>query len=92
MRPEDRNGNGGDPETVALRALTWVLGDDMRATRLLALTGLDPAQLRLRAGDREILSATMEFLCAHEPDLLACATALDLPPAALAASGRSLAA
>jgi hypothetical protein len=73
-----------DAEVIALQALTWLLSDPTRAERFLALTGLDPAALRKRAGERALLRATIDFLKSHEPDLLAAATALDLPPAKLA--------
>ncbi|KTF68202.1 DUF3572 domain-containing protein [Sphingomonas sp. HT-1] len=72
-----------NPEAVALQALAWTLGDPGRAARLLDLTGLDPATLRARAADRDLLAATIGFLEAHEPDLVACADALDLSPQAL---------
>jgi hypothetical protein len=68
---------------VALGALRWALEDHARADRLLALTGLTPAGLRARAGDAAVLAAVITFLEAHEPDLLACAAALDIAPAEL---------
>jgi hypothetical protein len=71
------------PEVVALSALCWVLEDSPRADRLLALTGLAPADLRARATDPATLAAVLLFLESHEPDLVACATALDLTPPAL---------
>jgi len=37
-----------DDQALALRALAWTLGDPDRAGRLLALTGLDPGDLRAR--------------------------------------------
>ncbi|ATY32755.1 DUF3572 family protein [Sphingomonas psychrotolerans] len=70
-------------EALALQALVWTLGDSARATRLLDLTGLDPAELRARAGEPALLAATLGFLEAHEPDLVACAEALEVTPAAL---------
>lgn len=69
----------------------WTLSDEARATRLLALTGLDAVELRARAGDPVLLGAVIAFLGAHEPDLTGCADALDLPPAALVAIGERLA-
>lgn len=90
MRRADENGNAADPQLVGLRALAWVLSDDARADRLLALTGLDAAQLRARAAEPAILAATIDFLCAHEPDLIACADALDLSPERLAQTGQRL--
>lgn len=68
---------------MALRALAWMLIDADRAERLLALTGLAPAELRGRARDPALLAALLAFLEAHEPDLLACADALDVSPEAL---------
>jgi hypothetical protein len=79
-----------DAEAVALRALGWTLGDDDRAARFLALTGLTPADLRTRIGDRATLAAALRFLEAHEPDLVACAEALGVAPAALPAARRRL--
>ena len=40
-----------DDETLALGALSWTLGEDKRAERLLALTGLNPETLRDRVDD-----------------------------------------
>ncbi|TGX54881.1 DUF3572 family protein [Sphingomonas gei] len=73
-------------EALALQALVWTLGDPARASRLLDLTGLDPAELRARAGEPALLAATLGFLEAHEPDLIACAEALDVTPAGLVAA------
>lgn len=77
-----------DPESLALSALGWVLSDEDHADRLIALTGITPDELRdrLGAGDasrREVLIALMDFLMAHEPDLMACAEALAVKPEAL---------
>jgi len=79
MRNQDTN----DPETLALAALGWALAEPARAQRLLALTGLTPEDLRDRVGDPTLLSAVLGFLEAHEPDLLACAKAIQASPAAL---------
>jgi hypothetical protein len=73
-------------EALALQALVWTLGEPARASRLLDLTGLDPAGLRARAGEPVLLAATLGFLEAHEPDLVACAEALDVRPADLVAA------
>jgi Protein of unknown function (DUF3572) len=72
-----------DFESIALNALVWVLGDDGRAHRLLDLTGLDGDAIRGRIGDPEMLSAVLDFLCGHEPDLIACAAALNEKPETL---------
>ncbi len=91
MRFPDENGNGpDDAPVIALRALVWVLEDEARASRLLALTGLDAGQLRDQAGSPAIGVATLDFLAAHEPDLVACAGALRLPPERLMQAAREL--
>jgi hypothetical protein len=79
-----------DGETLALGALGWVLADDARAERLLALTGLTPAGLRARVGERDFLAAVLRFLENHEPDLIACAAALGVSPLALIAAREGL--
>ena len=75
--------NAEDPEAVALAALGWTLSDGDRAERLLALTGLTPDDLRARLGEPSLLAATLGFLEAHEPDLLACAETLGVKPSTL---------
>ncbi|MFA5969640.1 MAG: DUF3572 domain-containing protein [Sphingomonas sp.] len=72
-----------DATVLALGALGWTLGDIGRATRLLALTGLDAEQLRAGAQYPTTLVAVLDFLAAHEPDLIACAAALGVTPATL---------
>jgi adenine/guanine phosphoribosyltransferase-like PRPP-binding protein len=79
-----------DPEALALRALVWTLAEPMRATRLLDVTGLTPADLRNRAGDPAVLAAALGFLEAHEPDLIACAEGLGVSPAAIVAAHGAL--
>jgi hypothetical protein len=79
-----------DPETVALRALAHIVGDDRLGPRLLATTGLTAADLRASAGSPQTLAAVMDFLLAHEADLVAVAAALDLKPDALATARRHL--
>jgi len=77
-------------EALALQALVWTLGEESRARRLLELTGLDPAELRRRAGEAVVLAATPSFLESYEPDLVACAAALDIGPEQLVAARATL--
>lgn len=67
-----------------MAALAWVLSDTSRAERFLALTGLSPESLRATIGELATHRAVLEFLCAHEPDLVAAAESLGLDPARLA--------
>ena len=91
IRDKAMNNQAPDPAVLLLGALAWICADDDRASRLLAVTGLEPDMLRLHATDSAILGATGQFLADHEPDLLACATALDSTPAAIMAATRTLA-
>ena len=75
---------------LALGALGWTLSDGARAERLLALTGLAPADLRSRVGEPALLAATLRVLEAHEPDLVACADHLGIAPTDLVDARRGL--
>jgi hypothetical protein len=79
-----------DAEALALRALVWILGDDSRASRFLAITGLTPERLRAGIEDRPTLEAAFAFLEAHEPDLVACAAMLEVAPQSFAAARHRL--
>ncbi|WP_260581589.1 DUF3572 domain-containing protein [Sphingopyxis sp. PET50] len=77
-------------EALALNALGWILTDEPRAERLLALTGLSPETLRESLGQRATLAAILSFLTAHEADLVACAVGLDIRPEDIAAAAHRL--
>ncbi|WP_404479756.1 DUF3572 domain-containing protein [Novosphingobium sp. BL-52-GroH] len=79
-----------DPQSLALNALGWVLGEQDRAERFLSLTGLTPEDLRASLGEPATLAAVLEFLCQHEPDLLGAADALGIAPQALVAARERL--
>jgi hypothetical protein len=68
-----------------------VLADERRANRFLDLTGLTPEQMRERIESPELQLSVLDFLCAHEPDLLGAAEALGVEPGALAAARERLA-
>lgn len=65
---------------MALRALAWTLAEQARADRMLALTGLAGDDLHARAMEPAVLAAVLGFLEAYEPDLIACAEALEVRP------------
>jgi hypothetical protein len=88
----DRSTPTPDPAALALSALGWVLSDEDRADRLLALTGIFPEELRQRIGENEVLAAILDFVLQHEPDTLACAAALSVTPETLVAAHAKLAA
>ncbi len=86
----ETNEEAVDPAALALQALGWTLGDEDRAGRFLALTGIGPDDLRAGLGDPALLAAVFKFLEGHEPDLIACAEALAISPAALVDARRRL--
>ena len=79
-----------DASALALRALAATLSDQRLAERFLSLSGIDPPDLRQRAGDPAVLAALLRFLESHEPDLVAIAEELAVKPAALVAARHEL--
>ena len=77
-RAKDQGGESA--EALALQALAWILTEDARAQRFVALTGIEPHDLRARAGEQAVLDAALGFLEGHEPDLFACARELGIAP------------
>lgn len=67
-----------------------MLADERRARRFLDLTGLTPEQMRERIESPELQLSVLDFLCAHEPDLLAAAEVLGVEPGAIAAARERL--
>ena len=80
-----------DAQVTALETLGWILADQQRAQRFLDLTGLSPEVLRASASAVPTHRAVLDFVCAHEPDLLAAAEALHVPPEEFAAARGRLA-
>jgi hypothetical protein len=81
-----------DPHTLALSALGWIVVDETRAGRFLALTGLTADELRASLAYPATLAAVLDFLCSHEPDLIAAAEAIGSRPQDLVAARERLAA
>jgi Protein of unknown function (DUF3572) len=79
-----------EPDILALRALAWTIGQEGLPDRLLSLTGLDATDLRARASEPAVLVALIGFLESHEPDLIACATALGVTANQLVDARRKL--
>jgi hypothetical protein len=79
-----------DPAALALAALGWILDEDARAQRFLALTGLTPDSLRQGLAECAVQAAVLDFLTAHEPDLIAASAALGVEPAQLSMASERL--
>lgn len=89
-RPEVDHSRSTGAATLALAAIGWLLQDDDRVQRYLALTGLDPDSLRAGLGNREVLASALDFLANHEPDLIRAAEALAVTPEELVGAAKEL--
>lgn len=78
-------------ETLALQVVGWIVADQDRASRMLALTGLDASALRAGLSERGTLTALMDFAINHEPDLLACAEEIGVSPTRIVAARERIA-
>lgn len=67
-------------ETLGLRALAHVVGQDALLGAFLAATGADAAALRRGAGDPAFLGAVLDFLLQEDARVLAFAEAEGIPP------------
>lgn len=81
MRPDVAE----NQQIVAIRAIAFIASEERTAQRFLDLTGLTSAELRGSLEDPDVQRAAIDFLAAHEPDLIACADALGMKPEELAA-------
>ena len=57
-------------EILALEALAWLAGQHDGIGRFLAVSGLEAADLRQAAGERDFLVSLLDFLLANEALLL----------------------
>jgi hypothetical protein len=76
--------------TMALEALAFILSDEALRQRFVDLSGVSADDLRHGLGEDPVLGAILGFLAGHEPDLIACAAALDVSPEQLMHSARLL--
>jgi hypothetical protein len=68
-------------ETLALKALAWLAADPERLGLFLAETGLGPAELKERAGDRALLGGVLDHILGREDLLLRFAEESEIEPA-----------
>lgn len=78
-----------EAETLALRALAFVAGDEDRLRGLLSRSGIELSTLRSRAGDPAILAGVLDYLLSDEAAILAFCELEDIEPTA-PARARSL--
>ena len=70
-------------ETVGLRALAWLVGEEARLAAFLSASGTGPAELRRRAQEPELLGAVLDFVLSEDRHVLAFAEAAGLAPEAV---------
>jgi hypothetical protein len=75
-----------DPNQTAIAVLAWLANEPDLFGRFLALTGVEPAQVRNAINEPGFLSGMMDFLMNHEPTALAFCEATGTAPEALNAA------
>lgn len=75
---------------VAILALAFLAEDEARVERFLALTGVEPGEVRARLGDPAFQLAVLDHLAGDEPLLIAFAQARSLSPAEIDKARRAL--
>jgi Protein of unknown function (DUF3572) len=69
-------------QVIALQALAWIVSDDDRLSGLMSESGIDPAALRMSAGQPEVLGAVLDHLLRDDQAVIAFCDAHGLPYAA----------
>ena len=67
-------------ETIALQALTHLVGQENLLERFIALSGLSPRDLQNGATDPDFLAGVLDFFLANEADLLDFCEAQNISP------------
>ena len=84
------NTMNADHESIAIGALSWIASDGEMMTRFLALTGIEPDQIRAVASEPGFLAVVLDFLLAHEPTLTRFCDDNALDPKHVAAARKSI--
>jgi hypothetical protein len=69
-----------EAETFALKALAFLAQSPEALDRFVAISGIEPGDLRERAGDPEILAAVMDFILADDARVTELCEALETDP------------
>lgn len=72
--------NAEDAQTVALKAIAFIAGDDELLSRFVALTGCGMDEIKSRIADPAFLGGVLDFILNDEPTLLAFVEAEQLAP------------
>lgn len=77
-------------ETIALKALAWIIGNDDLMAVFLGASGATPEDMKLRANDAEFLVSVLDFLCMDDAWIMEFCNSADLPADAPFLALRSL--
>jgi hypothetical protein len=77
-------------ETIAVNALTLLIGDQERLARFLALTGLGPETIRAAAGSPGFLKAVLDHVAGDEALLVSLAGEMGTSPETMVEARRLL--
>ena len=61
--------NEDEAQGLAIRGLGWIAGDAELFSRFCALSGVEPASIRLAAQEPGFLAGVLRFIASHEPTL-----------------------
>jgi hypothetical protein len=78
-------------EMVAIQALSYIAADGERLGRFLAVTGIDPGEIRAAAREPLFLAGVLDYLSNDERSLLDFAAQVALDPQEVAHARRVLA-
>jgi hypothetical protein len=90
-RPGSGTLNHDEAESIAVRGLVFLSGDNSRMARFLGLTGLAPDELRRSARSPWFMAAVLDHLMSDESLLLVFCAENDIDPALVAPARRALA-
>jgi hypothetical protein len=79
-----------EAEILALKALTFLAQSEDDLRRFVTLSGIAPADLRVRAGDPEILAAVVDFLLTDDSRVTDFCESAEIDPRDLQAARRAL--
>jgi Protein of unknown function (DUF3572) len=82
--------NQSEAETIALNVLNFLAGDETRLQRFMALSGLDPQDLRSSVSEPAFLAGILEYLLQDESLIYMFASAYNTPPGQPAQARRVL--
>lgn len=85
-----RQDTPADPETLAIAVLGFLAEDGERLGRFLALTGIDPGQIRVAAREEGFLASVLDHILADEALLLAFAANARVRPETIASARQRL--